>query len=651
DHVFEDVFFYAGNPHLAIEQHSSLAAVDPNGKLTLWSSTQIPHYLHNTLAKTLELPATQIRVVACPNGGAFGGKSDPFNHEIVVCKAAPVLGRPVTISLSREEVFYCHRGRHPVLMKFRTGVTRDGKLTGMHLQTLLDGGAYGSYGIATSFYTAVLQTTTYHLPRYRFDTCRTFTNKPPCGPKRGHGAPQARFGQEVQLDKIAEKLKMDPAELRLGIVEQPGSLTANYLKIGSNGLVQCIQSVVERSDWKKKFRKLPNGHGLGLACSAYITGAGSAIYRNKMPHTGVQLQLDRSGRVSVFCGATEIGQGSDDVLTAIIAEELGIDPLSIRCVTGDTDFTPVDLGSYSSRVTLMMGNAAIEAAGRARDLIASAVAAQLKLAPDRLVFSDCRVFDVEDPDRGMSFQEAVVCAEEMHGTLGSTGSYIPPKQHGRYPGATMGAAPAYSFSAAVIEVKVDESTGWISIPRIYVAHDIGRALNPTLLHGQIVGSVYMGLSEALMEEQAYQRLAPKLSGALMLKNSSMLAYKSLTSHDMPEVLVDIIGEPDANGPYGAKEGGQGSLLPIPPALANAVYDAVGVRIDEVPITPDKILRALEAKHKGLEPRVGPAGFPDVPSLEPWMILPPWEGGDGTAMNEPEYVRAAKRAAKMKVAAS
>jgi CO/xanthine dehydrogenase Mo-binding subunit len=278
------------------------------------------------------------------------------------------LDRPVKISLTREEVFYCHRGRHPVLMRFRTGVAKDGTITGVDLQTLLDGGAYGSYGVASTFYTGALQTVTYDIPRYRFRGCRVFTNKPPCGPKRGHGTPQARFGQEVQLDKIAERLQVDPADFRLNIVAPAHSLTANYLRIGTIALADCIRSVVKRSEWKNTFRKLPYGRGVGLACSSYLSGAGLPINWNDLPHSGVQLKLDRSGGVTAFSGATEIGQGSDDVLVACVAEVLGIDPFDIRAVTGDTDLTPVDLGSYSSRVTLMMGNAAVQAAGRAREL-------------------------------------------------------------------------------------------------------------------------------------------------------------------------------------------------------------------------------------------------------------------------------------------
>jgi 4-hydroxybenzoyl-CoA reductase subunit alpha len=634
DHVFDDVFFFEGSTHLPIEQHAAVALKDGDGKLVVYSSTQTPHYLHRALAKALAMPAAHIRVIATPNGGGFGGKSEPFNHEIVVAKAAWLLDRPVKICLNREEVFYCHRGRHPVLMRFRTGVTNDGKITGLDLQTLLDGGAYGSYGVASTFYTGALQTVTYSIPRYRFRGCRVFTNKPPCGPKRGHGTPQSRFGQEVQLDKIAERLQIDPAELRLGMVLPPDSLTANYMRVGTIGLAECIQRVVDRSNWKEKFRKLPHGRGVGLACSSYLSGAGLPINWNDLPHSGVQLKLDRSGSVTVFCGATEIGQGSDDVLVAIVAEVLGIDPFDVRPVTGDTDLTPVDLGSYSSRVTLMMGNAAIQAAERARELLAEAVAARLSVPPDRLVFADRRVFDTENPGTGVTFQEAVCIAEARVGTIGTTGSYTPPKSAARFKGGGVGPSPTYSYTAAVVEVDVDPETGWVTVPRVWIAHDIGRALNPTLVRGQVEGSVYMGLGEALMEEQAFRRLPGRLSQALVHKFPSMLEYKSPTSLDMPEIFTDLIEHPDPAGPFGAKEVGQGPLLPIMPAVANAVYDAMGVRIDQIPVTPEKILRALQARASGRPARSGPAEFPHIEWPEALLVAPPWEGGDGRASNEP-----------------
>ncbi|HET8713137.1 MAG TPA: molybdopterin cofactor-binding domain-containing protein, partial [Gemmatimonadales bacterium] len=445
DIIREDLFFFEGNTHLPMEQHAAVAVSSPEGKLTLWSSTQTPHYVHRALAKVLELSPARVRVIATPNGGGFGGKSDPFNHELAVAKLAMITGRPVKITLTREEVFYCHRGRHPTLMWVRTGVKRDGSITGMHFKSLLDGGAYGSYGVASTYYTGALQTVTYKTPSYRFQGARAFTNKAPCGPKRGHGTPQPRFALEVHLDKIAEQLQLDPAEMRLKTLAPPKSLTANYLRIGSMGLGQCIEKVVDGSQWKKKFRKLPLGRGVGLACSSYISGAGLPIYWNNMPHSGVQLKCDRGGGVTVFCGSTDIGQGSDSILAYIVAEVLGIDPFDIVVVTADTDLTPVDLGSYSSRVTLMSGNAALQAAERARQILALHAGKKLEVPAERLTFADGRVFDSNDPKHGMSFAEAVQSAEAAEGTVGTVGSYTPPQSAGRYRGAGVGPSPAYSY--------------------------------------------------------------------------------------------------------------------------------------------------------------------------------------------------------------
>ena len=623
DLVREDVFFYEGNTHLPLEQHSAVAYFDTDEKLTLWSATQTPHYVHRALAKVLEIPASHIRVIATPNGGGFGGKSDPFNHEMAVAKLAMITGRPVKITLTREEVFYCHRGRHPVLMWVKTGVKKDGAITAMHFRSFLDGGAYGSYGVASTFYTGALQTVTYEVPRYKFEGLRVFTNKPPCGPKRGHGTPQPRFALEVQIDKIAEELDLDPVEMRRRHLVKPNTITANYLRVGSIGLGECIDKVVEASDWKNKFKKLKYGKGVGFACSSYICGAGLPIYWNNMPHSGVQLRLDRQGGVCVMCGSIDIGQGSDSILAYIVAEVLGIDPFDIRVLTADTDLTPVDLGSYSSRVTLMTGHASLQAAERARELLAKAAAEKLDVPTECIAFADRRVFDVEDPAQGMSFAEAVQLAESKFGTIGTVGSYTPPRSPGKYKGAGVGPSPAYSYSAAVAEVDVDPETGIVVVDRVWIAHDIGQSINPALVMGQVEGSVYMGLGEVLMEEMAYRG-----NRNVVHKFPSMLEYKSPTTLEMCDVKTILIEDPDPNGPFGAKEVGQGPLLPVPPAVVNAIYDAVGVRIDEVPATPEKVLTAIRAKAQGKDGRFGPRSVPEVEWPEPIRVATPAEGGDG-----------------------
>jgi len=288
----------------------------------------------------------------------------------------------------------------------------------------------------------------------------------------------------------------------------------------------------------------------------------------------------------------------------------------------------VDLGSYSSRVTLMTGNAAIQAAERARDLIAPHVARKLEVPAERIAFADGRVFDVEQPEHGLAFAEAVQLAEAAEGTVGTVGSYTPPRSAGRYRGAGVGPSPAYSYSACVALVDVDPATGIVRVPKIWIAHDVGRVINAASVMGQIEGSVYMGLGEALMEEMAYRG-----NRNVVHKIPSLLEYKSPTTLEMCDVVTYVVEDPDPNGPFGAKECGQGPLLPVPPAVANAVYDAVGVRIDEVPITPEKVFKALRRKDKGEEPRFGPTRFPEIPWPEPTRVPPPWEGGDGTALGQ------------------
>ncbi|HYU62398.1 MAG TPA: molybdopterin cofactor-binding domain-containing protein [Verrucomicrobiae bacterium] len=592
DHVREDVFFFQGNTHLPMEQHSAIATY-VDGKVTLWSSTQVVHYVHRALAKVLELPMHRIRVIGAAHGGGFGGKTDPFAHEIIVCKLAMLTGRPVKCTLTREEVFYAHRGRHPVLMWVRTGVTGDGRITAMHFRSALDGGAYGSYGVASTFYTGALQTVTYDIPAYRFEGCRVFTNKPPCGPKRGHGTPQPRFAIELHMEKIARDLDLDPVDMKRRNFVQPFTRTVNWLRVTSCGLEECTERVIKASRFHGRERRA--GHGMGFAISSYLSGAGTAIYWNDMPHSEVQMKVDRGG-VTVYCGAMDIGQGSDSVLATIVAEELGLQPSDVRLVTADTDTTPIDLGSYSSRVTFMAGNAALEAARKMRAMLVEAVEA-----------SGHKFGEV-------AFEDACVLAEERFGTLTSAGSYTPPKIAGPYKGSGVGPSPAYSYSACVVDLDADARTGLINVNKVWIAHDVGRAINPLLVEGQVEGSVYMGLGEALMEEQTFRKGLHKWP--------SMLEYKSPTFLDVPEIETFIVETNDPEGPYGAKEAGQGPLLPVPPALCSAVYDALGVWIDEIPVTPEKVIEALRRKEKGEEARYGPPLFPTIPYPPTIKVEPP-----------------------------
>jgi len=591
DVVIEGEYFFEGTTHTPIEPHCAIGWYGPDGKLTVWSSTQVPHYLHRELARVFDLDVARIRVVQPAVGGAFGGKSEPFDLEFCVAALSMKTGRPVKILYTREEVFYSHRGRHPMKMRSRLGATRDGKILAVDNQNLLDGGAYASFGLVTAYYSGQLLTAPYDFGSYRFHATRVYTNKPACGPKRGHGSVQPRFGFEVQLDKLAEALQLDPIELRRRNFLPAPSRTINELRVQSNGFLECLEAVERASDWKRKFRKMPYGRGVGVAGSCYISGTNYPIYPNDMPQAAIQIAIERSGRVTIWTGASEIGQGSDSMVAYITAEELGVPLEYVRVVSTDTDQVPVDLGAYSSRETFMVGNACVEAARRLKRMLQEAVAAKWETSPGAIGLAGGWAFDTADTARRMLVTEAVNLAEARLGPLVAVGSYNTPKDvHGDYRGGTIGASPAYSFTAHVAEVEVDPETGIVHVDRIWVAHDCGRALNPVLVEGQIEGSAYMGFAEALMEAQVYKDAEHGRAG---LHNApSLLDYRIPTSLDTPELEAIIVESVDPEGPYGAKEAGEGPLHPSIPAIANAIFDATGVRIDRIPFDPPRVWNAL-----------------------------------------------------------
>jgi 4-hydroxybenzoyl-CoA reductase subunit alpha len=596
DVVVEGEYFFEGTTHTPIEPHCAIGLWEEGGagvaRLTVWSSTQVPHYLHRELARVLQLDPARVRVIQPHVGGGFGGKSEPFDLEFCVAKLAMKTGRPVKILYTREEVFYAHRGRHPFRMRYRVGATSEGRLTAVDARTLLDGGAYSSFGLVTTYYSGQLLTAPYEIPAYRFESTRVFTNKPACGPKRGHGSVQPRFAFEVTLDKLAERLAIDPIELRRRNFMGEFRRTVNELRVTSNGFLQCLDAVERASDWQRRFRRLPFGRGIGVAGSCYISGTNYPIYPNEMPQSAVQLQVDRSGRVTVFSGASDIGQGSTSVVAYVVCEELGVPLDYVRVLPADTDLTPVDLGAYSSRVTFMLGNACIDAARKLKSLVQEAVGEEWGIPSKRVLLADGRAMDALDTGRTISIADAFNLAETKHGTLGSVGSYNTPKNvHGSYRGATIGASPAYSFTAHVAEVEVEPETGFVDVKTIWVAHDCGRALNPVIVEGQMEGSAYMGFAEALMEEHVFKDADHGRAG---LHNApSLLDYRIPTSLDTPELKSLIVESIDPEGPYGAKEAGEGPLHPSIPAIANAIHDAVGVRLDSLPFSPPRVWRALQ----------------------------------------------------------
>ena len=628
--------------HAAMEPHSTLAAFEPDphtgalGRLTVWSSTHVPYYLQHKLSLVLEMPMSQIRVIKPLVGGGFGGKSEVIPLEIIAAVAARAAKAPVKITYTREEVFWAHRGRPRTIVDMKIGAKRDGHLTAVASRVVQDGGAYCSYGVVTILYSGALLGAIYDIPNVRWDGYRVLTNKPACGAMRGHGTVNVRFAFESALDEMAAELGLDPAEIRRINLLQPPCITVNNLRVTSYGLPECIDKVVERSGWNDRHGKLPRGRGLGIGCSHYVSGAANSIIRSDMPHSTVNIKIDRDGGVVVYTGASEIGQGSDTMTAQIAAEVLGCTLARVKVIAADTDLTPIDIGSYSSRVTFMAGNATLRAAEEVKKQIASAAAREMGCAPEDLDFRDDLVFkkgaapprrgpgkstaevpESKDAPRGaiaqgrvegqilrgslqqkrkeeasrdyMTFEEAVVAAIDFHGALTGTGSYAPPLESrgGSFKGAGVGPSPSYSYSAQVADVSVDEETGEVTVHKIWAAHDCGRALNPVAVEGQIIGSVWMGLGQALEEEMIWK------DGLLM--NPGLLEYRSPSSVESPEVEPIIVESIDPEGPFGAKECSEGSLAATIPAIANAIYDAVGIRLREVPFTPERVLAALRAR--------------------------------------------------------
>jgi len=489
-------------------------------------------------------------------------------------------------------------------MNMQVGCDANGKLTAVRCNTLIDGGAYASYGLVTTYYSGQLLTGPYDFPAYAFDATRVYTNKPPCGPKRGHRSVQPRIAFEVALDEAAAQLNIDPIEIRRRNFQGEGVKTINGQRITSNGFDLCLNAIEERSGWRERYGKMPKGRGLGVAGSMYISGTNYPIYPNDMPQSAVLVQLNRSGKVTVFSGASDLGQGSDSLVAAIACEELGCEIADVRVVAADTDLCPVDLGAYSSRVTFMVGNACVDACralrGRVREAVASHWSdddAGHSCTPSNVGLAGGWARDRRDTATAMPISEAFQLAESRFGTLAQVGHYNPPKLGGDYRGGTIGASPAYSFTAHVAEVEVDEETGIIRVQKIWVAHDCGRALNPTQVEGQMEGSAYMGFAEALFEEHEVAN-DPESPSFGIHTGPSLLDYKLPTAADTPEIESIIIESFDPEGPYGAKEAGEGPLHPVIPAISNAVFNAVGIRLRHLPFTPAKVIAATQHNQNG-----------------------------------------------------
>lgn len=595
DLVLEREFECAEVAHGQIELNATLAQWDPeNEKLTVHSVSQVPYYLHLMLAQTLGLDSASIRVVKPFIGGGFGHRVEPLNFEMICGALARAAGGTVKVELTREEGFLTHRGRPATHTRVKIGVKKSGEITAVDAEVAQRGGAYAGYGVVTILYSGALLHALYKVGALRFRGARVYTNLPPCGAMRGHGAVNVRFAFESVLDELAAALGVDPFALRRANLIAPPYRTLNDLQVNSYGLPQCLEAVERASGWHERRGKLPQSsglrRGLGMACSHYVSGSAKPVHWSGEPHAVINLKLDFDGSITILTGAADIGQGSTTLLTQVVAEVLLLPMARIRVVAADSALTPKDNGSYSSRVSLMVGNAALNAAQALRRVLVEAAAKRMQVTLEAVEWlgESCAVAGSE---QRMDFAQVVQAALVDTGTLTVKGTWsAPPEtQGGTFRGAAVGSTAGFSYAAHVIEVEVDDATGVVRVVKAWVAHDCGRAINPLAVQGQVHGAVWMGVGQALSEETQYHE-------GLHLR-PNLIDYRIPTIAESPPIDVTLVESLDPLGPFGAKEASEGGLHGVPPAIAAAIHDAIGLRMTELPITPDRLLEAIQQRRR------------------------------------------------------
>jgi 4-hydroxybenzoyl-CoA reductase subunit alpha len=608
-HVREEVFTGNHINQVPLEPHAAIATWEHDGTLLLYTSTQVPHYVQYMMAHVLHMPLGRIRVIRPAVGGGFGGKAATTPLDLCAAILSRSIGRPVKMVYTREEVFAYGRGRHKQHMKMKLGVDRDGRITALDSEIHLDGGAYSSFGVATAYYAGSMMPTLYNIPSYRYRGVRVMTNKPACGAMRGHGVPQPRFAFECLLSMIADDLGIDPIEIRRRNAMTADTLTVNELDISSCEFAATLEAVCEESGWNDKYGSLPAGRGIGVGCGGFVSGAGYCIYRGQVqlshekprehfqkksifPHANAIVKISEDGMAAVLMiGAAEIGQGSDTILVQMCAETLGIPVSRLRMRSEDSDISPIDLGAYSSRVTLMGGHAVSRAAEAVLAKMFPYAAAMLGCDEAAVVAHGATMSVRDDDSRNVPWEEVARKYFNDNGPLVGTGCYKPPDGlGGNYKGSTVGTSPAYSFGSAVCEVAVDLETGKVRIERFTDYHDCGTPINPQGVHGQVEGAVVMSIGETIMEDVQFDE-----KGQLL--NPNLHGYLLMTIKDAPEIFSGLVESYEPRGPFGAKEVGEGSTLPVLGAVAHAIANATGVWIKDLPITPEKILAALRARQE------------------------------------------------------
>lgn len=591
-HVVVENRFYSSYTHCGfIEPQSTVADFNPGtGRLTVYTCNQLPHYLQQTIARTLQMPMEKIRVVIPTVGGAFGGKTEATPACLTACLLSRRIGRPVKITYSRREVFFQNKGRHPAHMQMKMGFDREGRITAVDFDNLLDGGAHSSWGFVVLWFVAALTHLPYKIPNVRYKGRRIYTNKPTTGAQRCLGGVQVRICVESLLDQGAEKLGISPYAIRMLNAVETGYKTPTVITVRHAEFKKCLETVVRNSGYLEKHGKLPFGRGVGLAGGHYSTGGAFLLYPSYRPHSTANIRVDSEAGVTVFIGATNIGQGSNTVICQMAAEMLGVDYRDVHLVCQDTMLAPMDNGTYDSRLTYGAAHAVKAAALQVRDKLFTTTAAMLGVAKEHLDCADGEIFSIYEPKRRVAFAKAVAQHLSSVGALFGTGEYTPPQPRGDYEGKLIGPSPAFGFTAQVAEVDIDLETGKIRIVGYWEAGDCGKALNPMAVEGQVEGAISMGIGAALYEEMVMDG-----NGAML--NPNFHDYRMPTALDMPPIRGEIVESYDPTSAFGNKEVGEGPVGPVIPAILNAVYDAIGVRFTEVPLKPEKILRAL-GKIKG-----------------------------------------------------
>lgn len=587
DLVREETFCCAEINHAQLEPHASLAEFDPlTGRLTVQTVSQVGYYLHLMLARCLGMETSQIRVIKPFIGGGFGARVEALNFEIVTALLARAATGKVLMELSREETFITHRARPHTDIRLKLGMRKNGRMTACELQVVQRGGAYAGYGIITILYAGALLHGIYDIPAVKYDGYRVYTNLPPCGAMRGHGSVDTRHAFECLMDRMARELGLDPFAVRRGNLLHAPTRTMNDLMIHSYGLAECLDRVERASKWKERIGRMPPGKGLGMACSHYVSGAAKPIHFTGEPHAVVNLKLDFDGGITALTGAADIGQGSSTMVAIAVAETLDISLDRIRVISADTAITPKDNGAYSSRITFMVGNAAIDAARKLKALLIATAARKLEARPEDVECTNETFRVGHGGQSALPFADVVAAALVNEGAITVKGAFTcpPEAQGGKHRGGAVGSTMGFSYAAQVVEVSVDDATGLVTVEKVWVALDCGHAINPLAVEGQMQGSVWMGMGQALSEETRYLDGLPA--------HASMLEYRIPTIMESPPIETHIVESHDPNGPLGAKEASEGALAGFPPALVNAIANAIGIDLSELPATPDRVMDAM-----------------------------------------------------------